>query len=101
MNTREVAVVRIYLTEGEGQVGALLRCLHDDYDLSGVTVFRGITGFGRSGAIHSASLVDLSLDLPVVVEFFDDPERVDDVLAGLAGRVAPGHLVTWRARVNV
>jgi PII-like signaling protein len=45
----------------------LLQYLHDDKKVRGVTVFRGITGFGVSGEYHSSKLIDMSLDLPVVI----------------------------------
>ena len=63
-------------------------------------MFRGISGFGKSGAVHSSSLLDLSLDLPVVVEFFDTPEKVNAILEHLETIIEPGHLVSWNAQVN-
>lgn len=100
MNMRNVSVVRIYFTEGEGLAQRLFRRLHDEEKVRGVTLFRGISGFGRSGAIHSSSLLDMSLDLPLVLEFFDDPERVDTILDHLRGSIPPGHLVRWPAQIN-
>ncbi len=95
----EVTVARIYLTEGEHRLESLLRRLHDTEAVAGVTVFRGITGFGRSGRYHASSLLDLSMDLPLVVEFFDAPERMERIMAGLADLVEPGHLIAWPARM--
>lgn len=100
MNSRDVTMVRIYITEGEGLMRRLLAKLHDEERVRGVTVFRGIAGFGRSGRMHSSSLLDLSLDLPIVIEFFDEPEKVRAILSHLAPLVPPGHLVSWQARVN-
>lgn len=99
MNTQTVQVVRVYLHEAEGYK-ALFRYLHDEARVQGATVFRGITGFGRTGAVHSAALLETSLDLPVVIELFDTPERVADVLEYLNDKVEPGHILTWRAEVN-
>ena len=96
----EVMVVRIYLTEGKKQVEALLKRLHDLEHVRGVTVFRGIAGYGDSGKIHTSRLVDLSLELPLVVEFFDDPEKVKSTIDHLGSTIKPGHLLTWNARVN-
>ena len=67
MKHSDVTMVRIYLTEGQHLLKQLLAQLHDEEKVRGVTVFRGISGFGRSGKMHSASLLDLSLDLPLVV----------------------------------
>lgn len=100
MNGRDVTMVRIYITEGEKLMKRLLAKLHDDERVRGVTVFRGIAGFGRSGVMHSSQLLDLSLDLPIVVEFFDEPHKVDTILQHLKDLVPPGHIVSWPARVN-
>lgn len=100
MNMSDVTVVRIYLTEGHAQLDALLKRLRQWEKLRGVTVFRGIAGFGESGALHTAKLVDLSLDLPLVVEFFDTPEKISAVLEHLTPLIKPGHMLSWSARVN-
>ena len=100
MKTHEVSVVRIYLTEGEGRLNRLLARLHDEEKVRGVTVFRGISGFGASGRMHSSTLLDLSMDLPVVVEFFDEPARVDAILEHLAAELEGGHLLRWPAQMN-
>lgn len=100
MNMRKVSVVRIYLTEGEGLAQRLFQRLHDQEQIRGVTLFRGISGFGSSGRIHSAALLDTSLDLPLTLEFFDDPERVDEVLEHLQDSIQPGHLLRWSAEIN-
>ena len=99
MNTEDVTVVRVYLTEKQG-VKSVLRYLHDEAGVRGVTEFRGVAGFGRSGTVHSASLVDLSTDLPVVLEFFDAPGKVQSVVDTLCTMVEPEHILTWGARVR-
>ena len=100
MNTLDITFVRIYLTEGEGRMESLLKRLHDEEKVQGVTVFRGISGFGSSGKLHSSSLLDMSLDLPLVIEFFDVPEKVERVLQHLEAELEPGHILTWTANIN-
>lgn len=100
MRQTEVTMVRVYLTEAEKAMTTLLARLHDEEKVRGVTVFRGIAGFGRSGVMHSSTLLDLSLDLPVVIEFFDEPAKVQRILAHLKDAIPPGHVVTWSASVN-
>jgi PII-like signaling protein len=46
---------------------------------SGVTVLRGITGFGRASKIHSSDLLELSSDLPIVIEIVDVPEKIEEL----------------------
>jgi PII-like signaling protein len=100
MNTSEVTMVRIYLTESSGQLEPLLKRLHDWEKVRGVTVFRGISGFGESGDVHTAGLVDLSLDMPVVVEFFDEPGKVVDIIDHVSTSIKPRHMVWWRATIH-
>jgi len=100
MNGKPVTMVRIYLTEGKHQYQQLLELLHDKEQVAGVTAFRGIAGFGQSGTMHSSSLLDMSLDLPIILEFFDTPEKVSQVLKHLNSLIKPGHIVSWSATVN-
>ena len=100
MSESDVVMVRVYLHEAKGEVPRLLRYLHDENRVRGVTVFRGITGFGSSGKYHSSSLMDMSLDLPVVIEFYDDPDKVASILTHLNTLIKPGHIVSWPARIN-
>ncbi len=101
MNTIEVTMVRVYLTEDKAHMEALIKRLHDVEKVRGVTVFRGITGFGKHGTVHSSMLLDMSLDLPLVMEFFDEPARVAEVMEHLNQIVEPGHIVSWQAYLNV
>jgi PII-like signaling protein len=101
MTEIDVTMVRVYLTEGEHRMAELIRCLHDDEKVRGLTVFRGITGFGKSGQVHSSTLLDVSLDLPLVIEFFDTPDKTAAILEHLQTRLEPGHIVSWPARLSV
>lgn len=48
--------------------------------IAGATVLRGILSYGASSQIHSAKLLDLSFDLPVVVEIVDQEEKIEQFL---------------------
>ena len=96
-NGNEVKVARIYITEGDHKVRSLMALLHDEEKVSGVTVFRGISGFGKSGKMHSSDLLDLLGRLPVVIEFFDTPDKVDKILSHLQDEVESGHIISWLA----
>jgi PII-like signaling protein len=61
---------------------------------AGATVVQGIAGFGFSSVIHTASLVELSADLPVVIEVVDDQTHVDRLLPILDEMITGGALVT-------
>ena len=101
MKTIEITVVRVYLTEAEAHLETLLKRLNDWGKVRGVTVFRGIAGFGKSGTIHTSSLMDLSLDLPVVIEFFDEPIKAAEMIDYLYQVVGSGHIVSWPATLAV
>jgi len=101
MKMMNVTMVKIYLTETDDKLDALMKRLHDWEKVKGVTVFRGISGFGKSGKMHSSTLLDLSLNLPVVVEFFDEPDKVLSILEHLSGMIEPGHIVSWQANLMV
>ncbi|MCB1753121.1 MAG: DUF190 domain-containing protein [Gammaproteobacteria bacterium] len=100
MKRTEVTVVRVYVNEGQHQFQHLMELLHDQEKVAGVTAFRGIAGFGQSGRMHSSTLLDISLDLPLILEFFDRPEKVEEVLDQLKTFIPPGHIVSWPATVN-
>jgi PII-like signaling protein len=93
-----VTVVRIYVAESAHLHQEIFRSLHDEHRVQGATLFKGLAGFGPSGQVHTADLLELSLDLPVVIEFFDTPERAEAVLAALGGRLRDAHVITFAAR---
>lgn len=101
MKQSEVTVVRVYCSETGHQHQKVLDLLHRDHRVAGVTAFRGIAGFGKSGQVHEAGLLYLSLDLPVIIEFFDRPDKVAEVLPELNHMVGPGHILSWAAQANL
>jgi hypothetical protein len=64
--------------------------------LAGATVLRGPMGFGRHSRMHSAKLLELSTDLPIVIEIVDAEERINDFLPVVDELVTEG-LVTLEA----
>lgn len=96
-----MVMVRVYVMEAEKQLQPVLNYLHDTIKVRGVTVFRAITGFGKSGAMHSSMLIDLSLNLPITVEFYDAPERIKEIIDHLNTFIEPGHIAHWPVSVNI
>ena len=92
-----VTVARIYLREGEHMLAEIIKFLHEEEKIAGLTVMRGIAGFGPDGKLHLASLIDLSLDLPLIVEFYDAPERIEIILKHLQTHMDVTHIVSWQA----
>ena len=50
------------------------------HELAGATVWRGIMGFGPTSRIRTARILDLSADLPVIVEIADEEEKINHFL---------------------
>jgi hypothetical protein len=63
------------------------------HGLAGATVLRGVAGFGANSVVHTASILRLSADLPLVIEVVDSQERLDAVLPEI-DRMMGGGLVT-------
>jgi uncharacterized protein len=61
--------------------------------LAGATVHRGVMGFGRLSVMHTAKILRLSEDLPMIIEIVDSQSRIDAFLPMLQ-TLAPGALIT-------
>ncbi|MCC6604066.1 MAG: DUF190 domain-containing protein [Anaerolineae bacterium] len=86
--------VIIYIGESDHYEGkslhmAILRFLKQE-GAAGATVLRGLAGFGAHSRIHTATLVDLSADLPIRVEWIDQPDLVARLLPQLRQMVNDG-----------
>ena len=67
--------------------------------LAGATVLRGLMGFGAKSHLHTAKVLRLSEDLPIVIEIVDRAERIDAFLPVLDEMVADGLVTLERAQV--
>lgn len=99
MKTIDVLVARIYVMESSHLFHPILDYLKNEAGIQGVSVFRAICGSGKSGT-HQASLLNLSLDLPLTIEFFDDKQKMEIALEHLNGMVEPQHILIWDAKTN-
>ena len=70
-----------------------------DMHLAGATVLRGILGFGKSSRMHTARVLRLSMDLPMVIEIVDAREKIDTFLPHLELMMGGGLVTLERARV--
>jgi PII-like signaling protein len=64
-----------------------------EHGLAGATVLRGPMGFGLSSRLHTATILRLSEDLPVVIEIVDSKEQIDSFLP-LLDQIMMGGLVS-------
>ncbi len=86
--------VRMYIGESDRYHGrplyhAIVELLREHH-CAGATVLRGIEGFGRGSRIHTANVLRLSEDLPIVIEWIDEAERVERVLPLLDDMITGG-----------
>lgn len=77
-------MLKIYISEdskykGRNLYHALVFRLKEA-GMAGVTVTRGIEGFGQEKRLHTTRIVDLALSLPIIVEVVDIPERIDKAI---------------------
>lgn len=79
----QAILLRIFLGESDSHDGKAFYEFLVEYlrrnQFSGVTVLRGIEGYGHSSVIHSANVLDLSTYLPIVVEVVDKEEKIREL----------------------
>lgn len=90
----DAALLRLYLGESDHYEG------HPAYEaivlaareagLAGATVLRGPLGYGHSSRLHTANILRLSGDLPIVVEIVDERAKIDAFLPRLEAMVPAG-----------
>src|SRR5438093_10673711 len=68
-------------------------------DLAGATVLRGPMGFGKSSHLHTAKILRLSTDLPIVIEIVDSEDKVNAFLPVLDEMMGGGLVTLERAKV--
>ncbi len=103
----EGQLLRIFVGESDRHGGKLL---HEaivraarEAGLAGASVLRGLAGFGAHSRLHTAKILRLSQDLPVVIEIVDKEERIQAFLPVLDGMVDEGlitvekvHIIAYR-----
>lgn len=101
----EAELLRIFIGESDKHAG---RPLYEvivekarQRGLAGATVLRGTLGFGANSRIHTAKILRLSEDLPMVIEIVDEPGRVADFLAELDGLIKEGLVTLEKVRVII
>lgn len=67
--------------------------------LAGATVLRGPMGFGAKSRLHTAKILRLSEDLPIVIEIVDSKEKIDELLPHIDVMVTEGLVTLERVQV--
>lgn len=100
---REAVLLRIFIGEDDRIKG---RPLYEaivlkarEAGLAGATVLRGPMGFGKSSTLHTAKVLRLSEDLPMVIEIVDTQEKIDAFLPLLDPMMGSGLVTLERVQV--
>jgi uncharacterized protein len=101
--TGEQVLMRIFIGESDkhGHIPlyeALVELLRRE-GFAGATVLRGIAGFGARSVYHTDKLLELSRDLPIVVEVVDTKGRIDSVMAQIDAMMQGGMITLEKATV--
>ncbi len=99
----EGSLLRIFIGESDNYKG---KALYEqivlkarELNLAGATVLRGIMGYGASSRMHSAKLLKLSEDLPVVVEIVDIEDNLNRIIPFLDEAVSEGLITREKVKV--
>jgi uncharacterized protein len=96
-------LLRIFIGEADRWHGApLYQAIVEEarkQGLAGATVWKGFVGFGAHSRLHTATVLRLSTDLPVVIEIVDSAEKVEAFLPHLDGMVKEGLVTVERVEV--
>jgi hypothetical protein len=98
-------LLRIFIGESDTHDGrplyqAIVETLRRQ-GLAGATVLRGIEGFGKSSRLHTAHILRLSEDLPIVIECVDTDDKIEAVLPALEDMIGDGLVTLERVEVRV
>ena len=99
----ERTLMRIHIGESDKWHGkplydAIVEMLRKD-GFSGVTVFRGVAGYGGSSVYHTDKILRLSQDLPMVIEVIESNDRIEIILPRLDEMVEGGLITLEKVRV--
>lgn len=99
----ESFLLRVYISENDKAAG---RPLYEEIvlkarelNMAGATVLRGLSGFGANSRIHSAKLLTLSEDLPLVIEIVDREDRIETLIPFLDENVKTGLVTIEKVKV--
>jgi PII-like signaling protein len=69
--------------------------------LAGATVLRGLMGFGANSRVHTAKIMRLSEDLPIIIEVVDTEEKIRAFLTDIEGVIKEGLVTLEKADVQI
>jgi len=79
---------------------AIVEAAHER-GLAGATVVKALSGYGARSRVHTAKILRLSEDLPLVIEIIDGPERIEAFAAWLDGELTGGMVTVESCEVRI
>jgi len=100
----EGSLLRIFIGESDRHGGMplyewIVRTARERH-MAGATVLRGIEGFGARSRVRTAKILELSTDLPVIVEIVDDAEKIEAFLATIDGAISDGLATVEKVQIR-
>ena len=100
---QDATLLRLFVGErdrhGHGPLYEAIVLKAREHGLAGATVLRGSLGYGASTVMHTAKLLELSDDLPMVIEIIDSEEKIQGFLPVLDGLMSSGLVTLEKVRV--
>ena len=99
----ENLLIRIFIAEGDRfehrpLYEALVEMLRKE-GFAGATVLRGVSGFGAHSVYHSQKLLDLSADLPMIIEAVESEEKINAVMPRIDSMMSGGMVTMEKVKV--
>jgi len=100
----EGSLLRIFIGESDRHGGMLLYewivRKAREHGLAGATVLRGVEGFGANSRVRTAKILELSTDLPIIVEIVDTAEKIETFLPSIDGAIKDGLATVERVQIR-
>jgi PII-like signaling protein len=71
-----------------------------EHGLAGATVLRGLEGFGARSRVRTVKILELSTDLPIIVEIVDTAEKIEAFLPIIDGAIKDGMATVERVQIR-
>lgn len=104
-NDNERKLLRIFIGEADSYEGhplyqVIVEKLREE-GVAGATVLRGVEGFGKSSLMHTANVLRLSEDLPLLIECVDTADKIEEIMPMLDDMIEDGLVTVQDVDVRV
>ncbi len=104
-NDADKKLLRLFIGEADNYEGrplyqAIMEMLREE-GVAGATVLRGLEGFGKSSLLHTANLLRMSSDLPILIECVDTADKIEEIMPVLDEMMEDGLVTIQDVEVRV